>query len=224
MWRILRAVLRATVNGVRSDTRFVHSPLEIKDWVARPPSVEAARPARCPCCGTASRPEGAALMLHGHGVRERQVRGPAGPGEQPVERSVILRRYLCLACGAVIVVGPCDIEPGWLFSRPAIAWALWLFGVAKLAAATVRRQLSPWATVGATAAAGWATLRRWARAVRDRALLAVVRRCPAEWSPRQVAARAATTVAALALPADRAMAQDHQVWRGAVTLGRAIAM
>lgn len=163
-------------------------------------------------------------MLHGHGVRERQVRGPAAPGERPLERLVLLRRYLCLACGAVIVVGPRGLEPGWLFSGPAIAWALWLFGVAKLTAAEVRRQVSPWATVGATAAAGWATLRRWARAVRDRTLFAIVRRCPAEWSLRQVAARAASTVAALAPPADRALPQDHQVWRGALSLGRAIAM
>ena len=163
-------------------------------------------------------------MLHGHGVRERQVRGPAGPDEPSTERLILLRRYLCLACGAVVVVGPSDLVPGWLFSGPAIAWALWLFGVAKRSAAEVRRRVSPWATVGATAAAGWATLRRWARAVRDRALFAVVRRCPAEWSLRQVAARAATTIAALALPADRTLPHDHQVWRGALHLGRAIAM
>jgi hypothetical protein len=208
----------------RSDQRFVHSPLEIKAWLARTPSVEESRPARCPCCGTASQPAGAGLMLHGHGVRERQVRGPAGPGARPAERLVLLRRYLCLACGAVIVVGPCDLVPGWLFSGPAFAWALWLFGVARRSAMEVRRRVSPWATVGATAAAGWATLRRWARAVRDRTLFAIVRRCPADWSLRQVAARAATTSAALAAPADRALPQDHQVWRGALNLGRAIAM
>jgi hypothetical protein len=217
-------VLRFAVNEERSNQRFVHSPLEIKDWIARPPTADEARPGSCPCCDTASRPEGAGLMLHGHGVRERQVRGPPDPGEHPVERSILLRRYRCLACGAVIVVGPSGLLRGWLYSGPAIAWALWLFGVAKRAAATVRRQVSPWATVGATAAATWATLRRWARAVRERKLFSIVRRCPAEWSPRQVAARAATTVAALAPPADRVLPADHQVWRGAVTLGRAIAM
>ena len=163
-------------------------------------------------------------MLHGHGLRERQVRGPAGPGQQPIERSVLLRRYLCLGCGAVIVVGPRELVPGWLFSGPAIAWALWLFGVAKQSAAKVRSQVSPWAQVGATAAAGWATLVRWARAVRDRQLFALVRRCPVEWRPRQVAARAATTVAALAAPGDRTLPQGHQVWRGALNVGRAIAM
>ncbi len=163
-------------------------------------------------------------MLHGHGVRGRQVRGPVGPDQRPVEASVLLRRYRCLGCGAVIVVGPSDLVPGWLFSGPAIAWALWLFGVTKQSAAKVRSQVSPWAQVGATAAAGWATLRRWARAVRDRRLFALVRRCPREWSPRQVAARAAMTLAALAAPADRALPQGHQVWHGALSVGRAIAM
>jgi len=124
----------------------------------------------------------------------------------------------------VIVVGPLGVLPGWIYSGPAIAWALWLFGVAKQAAAKVRRQLNPWTQVGATAAAGWATLRRWARAVRDRRLFALVRPCPAEWSPRRVAARAATTVAALALPSDRGLPQDHQAWHGALSLGRDIAM
>jgi hypothetical protein len=163
-------------------------------------------------------------MLHGHGRRERQVRGPTGPGERPVERSVLVRRYRCLGCGAVIVVGPSDMVPRWLFSGPAIAWALWLFGVAKQSAARVRSQVSPWSTVGAAAAAGWATLRRWARAVRDRRLFALVRRCPPEWSARQVAARAATTLCALAAPADRGLPHDHQVWHGALSVGRAIAM
>jgi hypothetical protein len=163
-------------------------------------------------------------MLHGHGWRERQVRGPAGPGQHPVERNVLVRRYRCLACGAVIVVGPGELLPGWLFSAPAIAWALWLFGVARQSAARVRSQVSPWSTIGATAATGWATLRRWARAVRDRRLFALVRRCPPEWSARQVAARAASTLAALAAPADRALSQDHQVWHGALSVGRAITM
>ena len=216
-------MLRNTViEEKRSNQRFVQSRLEIKDWMGRPPPVNEVRPAQCPCCGRASR--AARLTLHGHGVRERQLRGPADPGEHPTERSILLRRYLCRSCNAVIVVGPSDLEPGWLFSRPAIAWALWLFGVAKLSAREVRRRVSPWATVGATAVTGWATLRRWARAVRDRALFAVVRLCPAGWSLRQVAMRAATTIAALALPADRALPQDHQVWRGALSAERAITM
>lgn len=163
-------------------------------------------------------------MLHGHGFRERQVRGPARPGDKPVERSVSVRRYRCVACGAVVVVGPSELMPGWLFSAPAVAWALWLFGLARQSAARVRSQVSPWSTVGATAAASWATLRRWARAVRERRLFALVRRCPPEWSARQVAARAATTLAALAAPANRALPQDHQVWHGALSVGRAIVM
>jgi predicted alpha/beta hydrolase len=163
-------------------------------------------------------------MLHGHGIRERGVRGPADPGEPPAERTVLLRRYVCLGCDAVIVVGPQGLERGWLFSGPAMVWALWLWGVAKHTAAKVRSQVSPWALVGATASMTWATLRRWARAVRDGRLFTCVRPCPADWSLRQVAARAATTLVALAFPADRSLPQDHQAWRGALNVERAITM
>jgi hypothetical protein len=146
------------------------------------------------------------------------------PGALPETAEVVLRRYRCLSCGAVIVVGPQGLLRGWLYSAPAIAWALWLYGVARRTAAQVRRQVSAWPTVGATAAAGWAALRRWARAVRRRVLFAAVRPCPASFSLREVAARAATTAAACAPPADRERPQAHQAWRGALQLGRAIAM
>jgi hypothetical protein len=124
----------------------------------------------------------------------------------------------------VISVGPRGLLAGWLFSAAAMAWALWLFGVARQSAAEVRRRVSPWSTVGATAAAGWVTLRRWARAVRRGRLFGQVRRCPASWTLRQVAARAGSTLIALAAPADRELEAEDQVWRGALNLGRAIAM
>jgi transposase len=59
--------------------------------------------------------------------------------------------------------------------------------------------VSPLRIVGPTAAAGWASLRRWCRAVRARRLFQAVRALPAEAALRQVAARAATTLAAFAL-------------------------
>jgi hypothetical protein len=113
---------------------------------------------------------------------------------------------------------------GWFFSAPAIAWALALYGLARVAAAEVRRRVSPWSIVGATSAATWPSLRRWVRAVRSGRIFAVVRRSPAGWKPQQVAERAATTLAAMAMPTDRGLPLDHQVWHGAAQLGRAIAM
>ncbi len=62
--------------------------------------------------------------------------------------------------------------------------------------AEVRRPVSPLRVVGATAAAGWASLRRWCRAVRAQQLFTAVRALPADATLREVAARAATTLAA----------------------------
>jgi hypothetical protein len=84
-----------------------------------------------------------------------------------------------------------------LFSASAIALALALFGVSGQSLRRVRARISPWATVGATSAAGWVSVRRWVKAVTEGRLFAV-RAVPATWTARQVAARAATTLAARA--------------------------
>jgi len=111
---------------------------------------------------------------------------------------ILLRRYLCRSCGAVAVVGPRGLVRRRLYSAGAIALAFALYGVAELAPAEVRRRVSPLRIVGPTAAAGWASLRRWSRAVRTRRLFPSVRALPAVATARQVAARAATTLAAYA--------------------------
>lgn len=56
------------------------------------PSCASARPGACPCCGAAAQPIGGSLTLVGHGVVERQVLGPGGPGEAPEQMVVQLRR------------------------------------------------------------------------------------------------------------------------------------
>jgi hypothetical protein len=152
------------------------------------------------------------------------VRGPERPGGPPMVRILHLRRYRCRSCFAIITVGPLGLMRGWLFSAPAIAWALALYGLSSIAATEVRRRVSPWSIVGATSAATWASLRRWIRAVRDGRIFASVRRCPVGWRPRQVAERAAATLAALAIPSDRDPPLHHQAWHGAAQFGRAIVM
>ena len=80
--------------------------------------------------------------------------------------------------------------------------------------AEVRARVSPLRIVGATAAAGWASLRRWSRAVRAGRLFPVVRTLPAEATLRQVAARTATTLAAYA-PGAEGLAIDSAAFLGA---------
>lgn len=185
--------------GDRSSIRFVQSEVPVKVWAARPPTVDEARPGRCPACAAPSRPAGGALGLHGHGLRERHQWGPVELGGSPALIAILLRRYLCRSCGAVAVVGPRGLVRRRLYSAGAIALGLALFGAAGLAPAGVRRRVSPLRIVGPTAAAGWASLRRWCRVVRARRLFPAVRALPAEATLRQVAARAATTLAASAL-------------------------
>ena len=94
-----------------------------------------------------------------------------------------------------MTVAPREVRTKRLYSGAAIALALALFGVLGLSLREVRTRVSPWAKVGPTAAATWCSVPRWAAAVREGRLFEV-RRPPEVWTPRQVAERAATTLAA----------------------------
>lgn len=98
-------------------------------------------------------------MIHGHGLRERQQRGPesaAGPPQGVVLR---VRRYLCKACEAVMTVLPATAQPGRHFSGEAIALALALWGLCGESAAHVRRLVNDWRP--GPGARGWRSLARW---------------------------------------------------------------
>jgi transposase len=110
---------------------------------------------------------------------------------------VLGRRYECQACEAVLLVVPGGILRRRLYSAAAIALALAVWSLEEKAPAEVRTRVSPWRVVGAAAAGGWASLRRWAKAVRGGRLFPVVRALPDEAHLRQVAVRTATTLAAL---------------------------
>ena len=167
---MLRAKLKRRSSGI------VAAVVTLCDWIEGAPSVGAVRPSRCPACGAAARPVGGPLGLIGHGVREREVLGPVRVGEPP--RSVIIdvRRYRCLTCNAVCTVGPPELLSGRRYSGAAILMALALWsqlppptgkvgkGLPGLPAHRVRALVSPQLVLGATAAAGWASLPRWARA------------------------------------------------------------
>jgi hypothetical protein len=134
--------------------------------------------------------------MHGHGLRERQLRGVLEAGGPPVIVLLLLRRYLCLECGAVVTVVPRGVLRRRLYSAGAIALALALFGLDELSEAAVRERSSPWRIVGATAAKGWCTLRRWVRAIRSGRLWPTLASLRADWSDRDVARRVASALAA----------------------------
>lgn len=91
---------------MRHVTQFIPFAVDSKTWCVEAISASVARPAQCPCCGIAGRVPGRRLMLHGHGRRQRHQRGPELPEQTPDTRVVLLRRYRCLGCGAMMCVGP----------------------------------------------------------------------------------------------------------------------
>lgn len=203
------------VSDGQSTSGIVRIDIGVKAWQQRPPTVEAARPSQCPSCKVASRPPGGALAIHGHGVRERQVRGPAEPQGQSVTDGILGRRYRCQHCGAVIMVVPSEVMPRRLYRASAIALALALFGALRETPSAVRSAINPWPIVG-VAATGWVTLRRWVDDVRARKLWCrCIRPCPADWSRRRVAERAATTIAAYAPPSATGMPIAMAAFAGA---------
>lgn len=200
-----------------SKIHVVHSDIDVKFWMEHVPSVERARPGRCPCCGAATRPTGHALGLVGHGLRERQLRGPRQAGARPELLVIRVRRYRCRHCRAVCTVVPRGVVRRRHFGAGAIGWALFLYGHERQPARAVRDRLGGY---GSQEAADWITLRRWRAAVADGRLFSV-RPSPADFTPRQVAERAAMTFASFA-PIDAGSASlAAQVFVGAEIVARA---
>jgi hypothetical protein len=158
---------------------------------------------------------GGPIQLHGHGTRERQVGGPGAPEAPAVLVSILARRYRCVPCGAVVIVVPREVCGRRVYSASAIGLALALWGLLGATAAQVRQRVCPSTVVGAAAATGWATLRRWARGIARRLLFPSVPSGPS--APlRLVAARAAAALAASADPTTRALSIEHRAFLGAV--------
>ncbi len=102
------------------------------------------------------------MTLQGHGVRYRTQAGPGQLDGEPFDDVVLVRRYRCRDCSAVVTVMPMGLLPRVRYRPVAIVigLALWAAGVAS---AAVRRQVSPAPTRAAEASRGWASLGRWAR-------------------------------------------------------------
>ena len=95
-----------------------------------PPPLDAARPCRCPACGSAA---GARLLFHGHGTRERAAVLPGRHGQKPARIvAVVVRRFICTDCGTTVTVLPRGILPRHLYSLFAIVHAWWLAGAAPI--------------------------------------------------------------------------------------------
>jgi hypothetical protein len=146
---------------------FVHFDLDVNFWAEQPPDAQTARPPRCLVCGAPGQQPDGRVVLHGHGVRVRRLRGPATADGEPAEIEIIVRRYACQRCGAVITVGPRGVLPRKRYTAMAIALALWLWSGCRQRDAQVRRATCPVAETGVSRPERWTTLRSWARTARE---------------------------------------------------------
>jgi hypothetical protein len=111
-------------------------------------------------CKAPSRVVGEPLAIHGHGLVQRQIRGPPTTDGAPTTEVVGVRRFRCQRCGAVMTVVPREVLHGVLYAASAIGLALFLHGVEKLSARAVRARVSVFPALDASTP-GWPTLRRW---------------------------------------------------------------
>ncbi len=84
-------------------------------------------------------------------------------GERTEIVEILVRRYVCLGCGAVVLVVPADIAWRHLYTRVVIAGALAHWSYAGFAAKAVRTTFGAFRIVG-SAVTGWPSLKRWSRA------------------------------------------------------------
>lgn len=171
-----------------------------------------ARPAACQRCGQPAY-EAGRIRIHGHGLVQRQQRGPEQAAGRPGTHAYACRRYRCKGCGAVFTVLPASAQPRKHFSGAAIALALALWGLCGWSAAQVRAAVSDWAHTGASAR-GWRSLARWARQAARGELFASLE-ARAEGLPRQVAARVAQALCGHAPPEVRAQPLGGLAFHGA---------
>ncbi len=194
---------------------IVRSTIAVKNWLLEMPSAAAVRPTCCPACKSASTPVGGRIVVQGHGKRQRQAWGPSSPRTPPEIQVLMIRRYHCVACGAVTTVAPSETLTKRLYTAPAIAWALALFGLMAAAPTAIREMVSPLRLWGATSAARWQTLVRWAAAAGEGRLFPTVHAMPGEWPARMVAARVAAMLSACTLPSPEPPPLDVQAFHGA---------
>jgi hypothetical protein len=158
---------------------------------------------------------GEAVVLQGHGARERQVWGPSSAGAQPQVHVLRVRRYRCMKCRAVVTVTPAEVLHKRMYGAAVIGFALALFGLLLLSPWETRQQVSPWKVVGASSSGRWGTLRRWCEAAVEGRLWQSVQRRMAEGTPRQVAGQCASVLASYALSSSPPVPLVVQVFHGA---------
>jgi hypothetical protein len=181
----------------KSGEGIVYSAVNVKKWAEKVPLVEVVRPGCCSRCGAASCPLGRRLVLIGHGLRERQVRGPAAAHGAPEIRTLLIRRYRCRVCGGITTVLPRGLSARRHYSASAIALGLCLYGLQRASLSETRQRVCAWRLT--LQPERWTTFAMWVKAIDQGRLFTPVRPSPERFTTRQRAERAAATLCGLSL-------------------------
>lgn len=158
------------------------------------------------------------MGLVGHGLRERQVRGPPDACGEAAVQVLRVRRYRCRSCGVTLTVVPRGVAARRHFGAGAIGLGLLLWSVEHQSARVVREIVGG---ISAPEQGDWPALRGWIEAISQGWLFGVVRAAPADFSRRQRAERAAMTLVALSPPALEHAGLAAQVFAGAAVAAAA---
>jgi hypothetical protein len=143
---------------------------------------------------------------------ERQVRGVLAVDDQPGVVVVLVRRYACQLCRAVMTVVPAGMLARRQYSGPSIALALYLWLLAGQSDRSVRARVCAWQVRGSNDR-GWAQLYRWARQAAS--LFVLPRPEPALRNAYETARHVLTTLRALAPAALSSAPIELQIFGGA---------
>lgn len=131
--------------------------ISVENWIRRTPSTAAVRPSHCPRCGVAANPAGGRVQVVGHGCRRRLLRTSFAPDGAVMDVVLLVRRYLCRACGAAIQVLPAEVVPRARYALTVMARALGMVALDGWTPAEARRVL------GDGQERDWPAVRRWVR-------------------------------------------------------------
>lgn len=157
------------------------------------------------------------MGLVGHGIRERQVRGPRHAGGAPEPLVIAVRRYRCRDCHAVCTVVPRGVVARRHFGAGAIGWALFLSGCEGRSSRRIRDSVGG---IGGAEAGSWVTLGRWLSAVESGRLFRS-RAAPILRTMRQRAERAAMMLVSFAPPELASVPLAEQAFAGAEVIAHA---
>lgn len=127
--------------------------------------------------------------MHGHGIRERQLRGPLVADSPPTTVTLVCRRYRCTSCGIVLLVVPRGVAHHRHYGFAAIAMALTLWLLVGERVREVRRRVCAW-QLTRESTSSWPVLGRWRRDLGDDFAQCALGRAPPQLDLRGRAALA----------------------------------